>query len=183
MKSVYECCPILQGNFVKLELVTAADAKPLLDCYSDEKAVPFFNSDNCHGDDFHYTAIEQMKQAVAFWLFSYEKGYFVRMTIKNFTTNEILGTIEIFHRKAQDYFNDCALLRIDLKSSAEKQAIITDILCLCQNELMPFFDTNRIVTKAVPAAQERIVSLKKLGYVLCSNKLLDQYDNYWELVK
>ena len=31
------------------------DKADLLKVYSDEKSVPFFNSDNCGGDDFYYT--------------------------------------------------------------------------------------------------------------------------------
>ena len=74
---VYETCPILKSKHFTLRLVERGDAPALLKVYSDEKAVPLFNSDNCHGDDFHYTTLERMLQAVDFWLDSYKHRYFV----------------------------------------------------------------------------------------------------------
>lgn len=71
-------------NFI-LRKTIKEDAAGLLKVYSDEKFVPLFNSDNCHGDDFNYTTIERMNQAIDFWEMSYSKGYFVRWTIVNKT--------------------------------------------------------------------------------------------------
>jgi len=64
---IYKECPIYTANILTLKLTSLEDVTELLKCYSDEKAVPLFNSDNCHGDDFHYTTIERMKEAVDFW--------------------------------------------------------------------------------------------------------------------
>lgn len=36
--------------------------------YSDKNALPFFNSDNCHGDNFYYPNEDRMRQAIKFWL-------------------------------------------------------------------------------------------------------------------
>lgn len=58
--SVYEDCPVFDNGKYCLRLVGETDAKDLLAVYADEKAVPFFNSDNCHGDTFHYTSLERM---------------------------------------------------------------------------------------------------------------------------
>lgn len=56
--------PFYKKKLITLKQTTLEDAEELLKCYSDEEAVPFLNSDNCHGDDFHYTSIERMKQAI-----------------------------------------------------------------------------------------------------------------------
>lgn len=74
----YETCPVFENENYLLRLITPADAEDLLQVYSDEKAVPYFNSDNCNGDDFHYTTLKRMQEAVQFWEFSYQHGYFVR---------------------------------------------------------------------------------------------------------
>ena len=58
MENVYEKCPSFEGDKYLLRLVTIDDAKDLLEVYSDKNAVPFFNSDNCNGDDFHYDTLE-----------------------------------------------------------------------------------------------------------------------------
>jgi len=45
--------------------------------------------------------------------------YFVRWTVILNDTNEKIGTIEMFHRIAEDGFNHYGLLRIDLQSIYE----------------------------------------------------------------
>ncbi len=61
MSNPYEKCPSFENEQYLLRLVEASDAPDLLSVYSDEKAVPLFNSDNCHGDDFHYTTLQRMQ--------------------------------------------------------------------------------------------------------------------------
>ena len=46
MKEVYIECPAFEDDNYLLRLVEIEDAKDLLKVYSDEKAVPYFNSDN-----------------------------------------------------------------------------------------------------------------------------------------
>ena len=41
------------------------DWKELIVVYEDVASTPFFNSDNCHGDIFHYSTEEQMKKAIS----------------------------------------------------------------------------------------------------------------------
>ena len=54
MCNPYEKCPVYENENYLLRMVRKEDKEDLLKVYSDEKAVPFFNSDNCGGDDFHY---------------------------------------------------------------------------------------------------------------------------------
>ncbi|BDC92169.1 hypothetical protein [Treponema bryantii] len=54
MKPVYEEVPLFENNDYLLHFVTPEDTKDLLKLYSDKNALPFFNSDNCHGDSFAY---------------------------------------------------------------------------------------------------------------------------------
>ena len=101
MKDVYEFCPQFENEKYLLRLIEEKDLEDLHKVYSDKKAVPFFNGDNCHGDDFYYETIERMKQAVDFWIFSYKERYFVRWTIFDKSTNQAIGTIELFHRDSE----------------------------------------------------------------------------------
>ena len=57
--NVYEDCPVFQNERYVLRLVEDGDIGDLLKVYSDVKAVPLFNGDNCNGDDFHYTTPER----------------------------------------------------------------------------------------------------------------------------
>ena len=70
----YEKCPIFENENYLMRLVEAGDAPDLFLVYSDEKAVPFFNSDNCNGDTFHYTAMEHMQGAIQAWQNEYARS-------------------------------------------------------------------------------------------------------------
>ena len=178
IKDIYEECPTYKNRLVTLRQTNAGDAGGLLQCYSDEKAVPFFNSDNCHGDDFHYITLERMKQAIDFWDFSYKNRYFVRWTIIFNDTGEKIGTLEMFHRIAEDEFNHYGVLRIDLQSSYETRPVICGILQITNEHFFRAFDVKAILTKAVPAAAERIAALKETGYRPLDKKLMIYGDYY-----
>jgi [ribosomal protein S5]-alanine N-acetyltransferase len=178
MKDIYEECPIYEKKLITLRRTNMEDAHELLKCYSDEKAVPFFNSDNCNGDDFHYTTIERMKQSIDFWEFSYKNKYFVRWTVILNSTKEKIGTVEMFHRVKEDEFNHYGLLRIDLKSNYETQPIIEDILEIVNEDFYKAFDVKAILTKAIPEAENRIISLLKKGYLPINRKMMIYYDYF-----
>lgn len=178
MKDVYEECPVYKRKNITLRQTNIEDAEDLLKCYSDVKAVPFFNSDNCNGDDFHYTTIERMKKAIEFWDFSYRNKYFVRWTVILNETGEKIGTIEMFHRIAEDEFNHHGLLRIDLQSKYEIQLVIDDILEIAKEYFFQAFEVAAILTKAVLEAVERTAALIRNGYKPLDRKVM-LYDDYF----
>lgn len=178
VKNVYKDCPMFKSDCITLKQTTIEDADELLKCYSDKEAVKFFNSDNCNGDEFHYTTVERMKKAIDFWKFSYENKYFVRWTIVLNDTDEKIGTIEMFHREAEDEFNHYGVLRMDLQSKYEKQKYIDNILDIVNSNFFETFSVEYILTKAIPNASERIESLKKNFYVPLNRKMMI-YDNYF----
>jgi len=182
IKDIYQECPLYIKELITLKQSKIEDTEELLKCYSDEKAVPFFNSDNCHGDDFHYTTIERMNQAMDFWDFSYKSRYFVRWTVSLNETNEKIGTIEMFHRVAEDEFNHYGVLRIDLQSKYEKQEIINEILEIANEEFYGAFDVKSILTKAIAEANERIAALENNGYSAINRKVMI-YDDYFVRTK
>lgn len=183
MKDVYENIPVLGNEKFCLRGVEAGDREDLLKVYSDVKAVPFFNSDNCHGDDFHYETPERMAQAIDFWLFSYRNRYFVRWAIIDQTTGRAVGTVELFHRDSEDFFNNCGALRLDLRSDFETEAAIISILNLIVPEAYGWFYCDKIAVKAVFAAQERKKALSALGFVKTEEKVTGsdgtQYGDYF----
>ena len=102
MTGVYKECPSFENDKYLIRFVDAKDADDLLEVYSDKNALPFFNSDNCDGDNFYYPTKEKMLSAIDFWLRSYETKWFVRWTVIDKTISKAIGTIEMFHRKADD---------------------------------------------------------------------------------
>ena len=169
---VYSQCPAVENARYLLRMTTPEDCEDLLRVYSDEKAVPLLNSDNCHGDDFHYKTIGRMREAIGFWQFSYEQRYFVRWSIVDKAHGEAVGTIELFHRDAEDFFTDCGLLRLDLRSDYEADEEIYAILSLILEPAYEWFACSMIATKAVPQAEERIAALKRLEFEQAQHKLI-----------
>ena len=187
MRDVYEYCPEFENDKYLLRLISAEDTNDLLKVYSDASAVPFFNGDNCDGDNFHYKTLVRMKQAVDFWLFSYNERYFVRWTIFDKETMEAVGTIELFHREADEHFYECGLLRLDLRSDYEDAGQIADIISLIKDNAYDLFHCNIIATKAVPEARERLKALQGLGFVASDKIIVGQdgtkYGDYYILRK
>ena len=183
MDNVYVSCPKFENKGFILRLISVDDCEDLLKVYSDKKAVPLFNSDNCGGDDFYITTSEIMKQAIVNWKLEYDRKGFVRWSIIDKKDNAAIGTIELFHREAKDYFTNCGLLRLDLRSDYETKDNIIDILKLIIDKTYTLFHCNIIATKALPFASERIKALKELDFLPTENKLIGhdgtEYSSYY----
>lgn len=176
MISPYKKCPVYENEKYLLRMVEASDAADLLLVYSDEKAVPFFNSDNCNGDDFHYTSLERMKKAIEYWRWEYDREGFVRWSIIDKELKKAIGTIELFHRISDDYFNNCGIMRLDLRSNYEKKESIFEILSLIIPSSFELFDCRIIATKIPPFASERKAAAEKAGFIGTSQKLIGGHD-------
>ena len=185
MKNIYESVPVFENENYVLRFVQKDDAADLLEVYSDKNALPFFNSDNCHGDNFYYPTIERMKDAVEFWLKSYESKWFVRWTVVEKKSGKAVGSIELFHREADDYFNHTGILRLDLKSGFERADVIEEIMNLILPEAYILFSTDRLATKIPLYAVERKSAFEKLGFKKSDEFLVGtmdgySYKDYWE---
>jgi len=172
MSNVYKICPQFENEKYLLRFVNEDDCRDLLKVYSDKKAVPFFNSDNCGGDDFYYTTESRMEEAIKYWLWEYSRQGFVRWSIIDKDTIEVIGSIELFHRDSNDYFTNCGLLRLDLRSDYETVTEIENILSLIIEPTFELFDCDKIATKAIPEAKERIKVLSNMGFILSNEKLI-----------
>lgn len=181
----YEACPVFENENYLLRLVKAEDAPDLLKVYSDEKAVPFFNSDNCHGDDFHYTTLERMQSAIEFWRYSYDNGYFVRWAVVDKMENSAVGTIELFRREEDaddggkrtgDYFTGSGILRLDLRSDCERAEAAEEILSLILPDAFELFGCNMIATKIHLGNTERKCAVERLGFCSTQEKLIGSQD-------
>lgn len=181
--NVYEICPMIENEDFLIRKLEVKDAEDLLKVYSDKKAVPFFNSDNCIGD-FYVTTMEDMQRMIEFWEIEYQRKGFVRWSIIDKSTQEVMGTIELFNRKAEDYFHDCGLLRLDVRSDYEEEKQLTSILKLITTPAYEWFTCDMVATKAIPLAVERIKALKVLGYHKSDEMVGGHngtaYGDYWE---
>ena len=183
----YIVFPTFGNERFLLRRIENTDISDLLKVYSDKDAIKYFNSDNCNGDTFNCTTLEQMKQTMEFWNYSYEHRYFIRWAIVDKTNNNVIGTIEQFHRDSNDYFTNCSLLRIDLRSDYEKKDIIKNILKLIVPSSYQLFNCNKVVTKSFDENIERENALYELGFKKINKELIghkgEKYYGYWEIHK
>lgn len=184
MIDIYQNCPRFENERFLLRLLELGDDRDLLKVYSDEKAVLLFNDDNCNSG-FYMTQLEHIQGAIKYWLWEYERRGFVRMTIVDKRSGEAVGTIELFNRQAQDYFTNCGLLRLDLRSDYENAVDIEAILALIVLPAFKLFACDKVATKAIPAATERIAALHALGFALSGECVVGhdgrQYGDYFVL--
>lgn len=89
-----------------------------------------------------------MQEAMDFWQYSYAQRYFVRWAFVEKASGRVVGTVECFHRDSEEEdYDNCALLRLDLRSDYEKEECVTDALLLAKAYFYGFFEADKIVTK------------------------------------
>lgn len=167
----YLQCPIFETKSFLLRFVEEKDAQPLLKCYGDLKAVQFMNADNCI-NNFYYPTLSEMHQAIEFWIKSYKTRWFIRFSILDKKSSEIIGTIEIFG-------GGIGVLRIDVTPEYEKAEFLKELYQLAEKEFFILLDNVSIVTKAIFEASERRKALIDCGW-----NYIDQfrvYHDYYEI--
>lgn len=182
---IYERCPVLESGRFLLRAVEKEDAGDLWRVYSDKNALPFFNSDNCDGDDFYYETKERMAEALGFWKLSYENGWFARLSIVDKAASRVIGTVELCLRVSEDAFNDMGILRVDVGSDYEKEDVLYEIVALIAPRMEELLGCRGVLTKAPLYAVERIAALRRAGFTRSEHFLIGKtgyaYDGYWTL--
>ena len=185
MTDIYATCPTLENARFQLRQLRAEDAGDLLAVYSDKAALPYFNSDNCHGDIFYYPTPERMAQAVQFWLDSYANRWFVRWAIIDRAADRAIGTIEGFRRGADGHFGDVGVLRVDVGSAYENTDDLAGVLALIVPPSFDGFDCDEIITKSPAYAVDRVAALQRLGFTPAQHTLVGEggreYGDYWSV--
>ena len=181
--NIYETCPVLESEHFTLRLFQDEDCADLLKVYSDKNALPFFNSDNCDGDNFYYATEERMKQALAFWRMSYENGWFARLSIVDRAASCVIGTAELCLRVSDDAFNQMGILRIDVRSDYEREDVLYELFSLVTPKLNDLLGCKGALTKAPIYAVERIKAISRAGFTKSEHLLMGKagfaYDGYW----
>lgn len=181
--NIYETCPRLESEKFILRLFDDNDCDDLLKVYSDKNALPFFNSDNCDGDNFYYSTRERMAEAIDFWRMSYENGWFVRLSIIDKEISRVIGTVELCLRVSEDEFNNMGILRVDVRSDYEREDTLYDVFSLITPELEKMLGCKGVITKAPIYAVERIKAIQKVGFTKSEYMLIGKtgyaYDGYW----
>lgn len=182
--NIYEKCPVMESERFLIRAVEKRDCQDLLKVYSDRNALPFFNSDNCDGDNFYYATEERMAQALDFWDLSYKNGWFARLSIVDKTVCEVIGTLELCLRVSEDAFHNRGILRVDVRSDYEREEPLYEIVALITPHLTGMLGCSGIITKVPIYAVEREKAVRKAGFARSEHFLIGKtgyaYDGYWE---
>lgn len=183
--NIYEKCSGLEKGKYLLRPVEKGDCDDLLKVYSDRYALPFFNSDNCDGDNFYYATRERMEEALGFWKMAYEKGWFARLSIVDKSVSSVIGTIELCLRVSEDAFNGMGILRVDVRSDYEEENALYDIMILIVPHIPEMLGCGGILTKVPIYAVERRKAVQRAGFTRSENFLIGKtgyaYDDYWTM--
>lgn len=181
--NIYQTCPELESENFLLRSVRSEDCDALLKVYSDRNALPFFNSDNCDGDNFYYPTKERMTEAMNFWKSAYENGWFARLSIVDKAASEAIGTIELCLRVSEDAFHNMGILRVDLRSDHEKEDVLYEIITLIAPCIPELLGAGGILTKVPIYAIERQKAVQRAGFSKSEHVLIGKtgyaYDGYW----
>lgn len=160
--NVYQNCPTYTTPHMTLRLARREDAGALLSVYSDRRAQPFFNADNCTSD-FCYKRLPEMVECLNMWRWSYDNGYFVRWTILH---NDVpVGTVEMFRRDEGEDGRGRGVLRIDLGSRYERTKVFDELLTAILPDMHRLFGCAQVLTKAFAGSPERLEALCRHGFV------------------
>jgi [ribosomal protein S5]-alanine N-acetyltransferase len=179
IQNPYESCPVYETEHFLFRFVQLEDAQDLLECYSDLLSALIFNSDNCTSNFIYHTTAE-MTGCILFWLEDYRRGGYVRFSIVDRARQVAIGTIECFARPGIfEPFGKVGMLRVDLASPYERVDTISKILDVIHASFFDLFGVNSMITKAIPAAQERIAALQQAGYWQLEDNIILPYGDYW----
>lgn len=163
--------------------LAAADEAALLRVYGDPLALPFFNSDNCHGDIFYYDTPEKMRRAMDFWRTSWEQGWFVRWAIA--LRSEVIGTVELCRREESpdDPYSGMGILRVDVGSAWEKSDVLAAVMDALLPDAYALLNCRTLMTKAAPYAVARVATLTECGFVRSDKPVMghhgERVEYYW----
>lgn len=185
---IFKKCPVLENEKFLIRQIKEADADDLMAVYGDKFALPFFNSDNCHSSNFYCSKREDVENMIKYWLIAYhENREFVRFSIVDKTLGKVIGTIEMFQRKSEDFYHECGILRLDVRSDRERTELLYDILSLVTAPFFEWVGCSKIATKAAVYAVDRIEALRKMGFVKSAEPVIGldrkRYYDYWVIQK
>ena len=182
---IYRSCPVLESEKFIFRLLRDEDCGDLLKVYSDKNALPFFNSDNCNGDNFYYATKERRAEAMIFWKTAYESRWFARLSVIDKAVSRVIGTVELCLRVSEDDFNNMGIIRVDVRSDYEREDLLYEIFSLITPGTEEMLGCKGVLTKAPIYAVERINAIQKAGFSKSEHLLIGQngyaYDGYWTI--
>ena len=120
---------------------------------------------------------------LSFWLENSKNKHFIRLCIIDKKINVAIGTIELFQRRSEDYYNGKAIMRLDLRSDYEKSKYIKNILQLIIPHIYTICHSDFVTIKIPVFANERSKAIEDLDFKSEEEYLIGtdgtQYGHYY----
>lgn len=140
------------------------------------------NNDNC-GGEWDCRSIDIVKNGISGWEKEFEVRFYIRWSVRYKQLNKIIGTIEIAPIPNTTRFLDgvcqTGILRIDIISFLENEAIFSEILKMVTNNFYTDFGIENIIMKATIDDIQRIQSLEYNYFVKLESNPFVPFDDYY----
>ena len=115
-----------------------------------------------------------------YWLSRYEAQDFVRWSIQDKEKKSLIGTVELC--PSLKYAVDgkmMGILRIDLKSEYEKQAVLEELVDILMVHIYEDFQVASVIMKIQKDAKERQKLIKKYQFVSAKEECNIGFSDYY----
>ena len=178
----FEKCPVYETDNLIFTKVKVEDAEELFECYSDPITVKHMNNDNC-GGDWDVSTIDIVKKGIRGWESEFAAKFYIRWSVSHKQTKRIIGTIEIAPVPNTKRFLDgvcqVGILRIDLLSAFEEEAVFSEILKTSKDHFYTDFAIESIIIKATIDDTQRTLALENNRFEKCENNRILPYNDYY----
>lgn len=182
IESPFDVCPEYETDHFVIKKVMLEDAPALLDVYSDSQTRLHMNNDNC-GGEWQCDSIDVIEEGIRSWDQAFDQRNYIRWSIHLKESNKTIGTIELAPVPGELRFFDGAcstgILRIDLKSDYETEAIFTEIYKMTNNDMIEVFGIEKIVTKGLDDDHNRLTGLSNSKYHRLADYEILPFSNYY----
>lgn len=186
MNSPYTKCPTLENEKFEIRMVEERDAADLLSCYANPNVSVVTNSFNCNMG-YNAQSVEKMREYIIGWRRYFDKKTLIRWSVVDKQIKKAIGSIELYCARRNDFYDNYAILRLDLHTDYETKNIIGNILNLLVNKAFEWFGCDGIATKVSPNAHERIKALSECDFIATNELLIvdneKHYDGFWIFTK
>lgn len=180
-RNPFDKCPVYETNNLMFTKVKKEDAADLFECYSDPITMSRMNNDNCGGVwDMHN--IDTVIKGIKGWKQEFDDRFYIRWSVNHKKISKIIGTIEIAPIPNTTRFWDgvcqTGILRIDIISSLESEAVFSEILKMVTDNFFTDFNIKNIIIKATQDDIQRILALRNNNFDILENNSFP-YSDYF----
>lgn len=177
----FEKCPEFETDNFLINKTKIEDAVDLFEVYSDLKTKAHINTDQ--SDVCLLESFEGVQSVIKRWEKAYNDRDYIRWTIVSKDNMKCVGTIELAPTPKDLKFFDglcrSGILRVDLLSTYETEAVFSEIYAISNTEIIELFGIEKLITKGNLKEINRIKGLRNGRYVKLIDDEITKYPDYY----